>query len=341
MKELERHIEILLLSNDCVIVPELGGFVAHYIHARYDEDSCVFLPPLRTVGFNPMLKMNDSVLAQSYVDTYDISYPQALSRIEDEVKGLRNNLETNGFYELSSIGKLWVNHEGKLEFTPVLAGVLSPELYGLSSCELKQLAAGSQETIPATVKSDAQNNASTKAKVVDIQASQQNEKVITVKVSMLRNAIVAAVAIVACVLFVKPVNNIKRSEKIQSSVIQNIMPKSVTTGTPDLNAVHNKIIPTRKQEDKTQALSKQKEEEKINSSKPSFCIVLACGITRKNAELFAEDIRKQGFAETIVLNQSGIRVVYGNYGSQDEAYTALRKLSSNKNFKQGWVMKIK
>ena len=30
MIELARHIEILLLENDCVIVPELGGFIAHY-----------------------------------------------------------------------------------------------------------------------------------------------------------------------------------------------------------------------------------------------------------------------------------------------------------------------
>ena len=31
MKEIERHIESLLLHNDCVIVPDLGGFVAHHV----------------------------------------------------------------------------------------------------------------------------------------------------------------------------------------------------------------------------------------------------------------------------------------------------------------------
>ena len=38
--ELERHIEILLLSNDCVIVPDLGGFMAHHREAGYDEHVC-------------------------------------------------------------------------------------------------------------------------------------------------------------------------------------------------------------------------------------------------------------------------------------------------------------
>ena len=60
--ELERHIEILLLSNDCVIVPDLGGFMAHHLEAHYDEESQLFLPPQRTLGFNPQLKLNDSLL---------------------------------------------------------------------------------------------------------------------------------------------------------------------------------------------------------------------------------------------------------------------------------------
>ena len=62
MIELERHIEILLLNNDCVIVPGLGGFVAHHVDACYDDVENRFFPPMRTVGFNPKLDMNDSLL---------------------------------------------------------------------------------------------------------------------------------------------------------------------------------------------------------------------------------------------------------------------------------------
>ena len=89
MTELERHIAKLLLDNDCVIVPGFGGFMAHHIAASYDEKSHIFLPPTRTVGFNPRLTMNDSVLAQDYVSCYDLSYPEALKRIESEVDEFR------------------------------------------------------------------------------------------------------------------------------------------------------------------------------------------------------------------------------------------------------------
>ena len=44
MIELAQHIEVLLLENDCVIVPGLGGFVAHYAPAMSGGREYVFAP---------------------------------------------------------------------------------------------------------------------------------------------------------------------------------------------------------------------------------------------------------------------------------------------------------
>lgn len=44
MIELAQHIEALLLENDCVIVPGLGGFVAHYTPAMRVAEENTFLP---------------------------------------------------------------------------------------------------------------------------------------------------------------------------------------------------------------------------------------------------------------------------------------------------------
>ena len=112
MIELDRHIEILLLSNDCVIVPCLGGFVASHVSARYDDNDNMFIPPLRTLGFNAKLNVNDSLLVQSYAETYDISYPEAYTRIENEVNELKQHLANNGSFMLNGIGTLYMNKEG-------------------------------------------------------------------------------------------------------------------------------------------------------------------------------------------------------------------------------------
>ena len=82
----------------------------------------MFIPPLRTLGFNPKLRVNDSLLVQSYSDAYDISFPDALTRIEAEVEELRQHVENNGVYELNNIGTLYLNAEANRRFNPVGMG---------------------------------------------------------------------------------------------------------------------------------------------------------------------------------------------------------------------------
>ena len=77
MKELVKHIEILLLDHDCVVVPQIGGFVTCNAPAKYVEEENLFLPPIRTVGFNERLKADDGLLVRSYVEAYDCSDTEA------------------------------------------------------------------------------------------------------------------------------------------------------------------------------------------------------------------------------------------------------------------------
>lgn len=139
MFELDRHIEILLLKNSCVIVPGFGGFMAHHESARFDETDGMMVPPMRTVGFNPQLTLNDSLLVQSYIEAYDISYPEALRMIESEVAELRLRLERDRYFDVSSVGRLYLNDYGQYEFEPCSAGILTPSFYGLSGVEIQKL----------------------------------------------------------------------------------------------------------------------------------------------------------------------------------------------------------
>ena len=82
MIELSQHIENLLLENDCVVIPRLGGFIAHYQPATYVEEEGLFLPPTRVVGFNPQLRMNDGLLVQSFMDVYGTNFSDANRMIE-------------------------------------------------------------------------------------------------------------------------------------------------------------------------------------------------------------------------------------------------------------------
>ena len=133
MNELSRHIEILLLSNDCVIVPGFGGFVAHHKVAEYDMEEKTFYPPQRVLGFNSQLVLNDSLLVQSYAEAYDLSYPEALRKIENEVEEIKQQIEIEGEYKFRGIGTVSKTAEGYYDFEPCVAGLGSPGLYGFTS----------------------------------------------------------------------------------------------------------------------------------------------------------------------------------------------------------------
>ena len=141
MIELTKHIEILLLENDCVIVPGLGGFIAHYQPAHYEEEEGVFLPPTRTVGFNPQLTMNDGLLTQAYMQTYHTDFPDASRKIAQKVNELKEILYSEGMVEMPGIGVLHYTLYNTYEFHPQVSGVLSPTLYGLDAYSISPLAA--------------------------------------------------------------------------------------------------------------------------------------------------------------------------------------------------------
>ena len=150
MIELSKHIEFLLLENDCVIVPELGGFIAHYQPAHYEEEEGVYLPPYRTVGFNPELTMNDGLLTQSFMHSYHTDFPDATRIIISKVEEMKDILYREGLVELHGIGKLHYTIYNTFEFHPNEQGVISPSLYALETFSIQPLSAVVEE-IPSKV----------------------------------------------------------------------------------------------------------------------------------------------------------------------------------------------
>lgn len=375
MIELKRHIEILLLDNDCVVVPGLGGFVAHHIDARYDARDGVYLPPLRTLGFNQKLDMNDSLLAQSYVEAYDMSYPEAMRKIDEEVGELKSALEKDGFYDLSDIGTLVLNADGRYEFDPCESGILTPSLYGLSSVDVPLLLEdGGAATIPAAIEMPVKSVTEERggAEKPAAQQSQQvfpygesklaeklsadgdgdSEKTISIKVSLLRNVLAVACAVLAFFMLATPINNVNDEMSVSmsgigSGLLYNLVPRDANPGAANVAGEKIKAIPSARPVN----IMRKKVESPIKGVKPVskqkdmqtevYCIVLACRITKPNADAFVKTLHKQGLDEARVLEQDGesLKVVYGNYESKTKALSELKQLRENEALSSSWIYK--
>ncbi len=343
--ELERHIEILLLGNDCVVVPELGGFVAHHASARYDRESGIFLPPYRAIGFNPQLKMNDSLLVQSYVEAYDISYPEALRKLEKDVAQLRHTLDSEGSYYLNGIGELFTNDQGKLEFSPCEAGVLTPRFYGLGSFEMPTLTKSIRKAKEAQIYDSTESAGKTetsghKSRIVYIDAEKDTGyKMLNIRLNALRNAAVAAVIFVAVFLMVSPNGHLKNGlaeRQVRSGILYNMFNIDEAEGTKDKKAT----MPERKTTEAKKSITVKKTK-KIEDNKPYWAIVLCSHVPMKNAQSYASMLENEGIKGLeIAGTESSAKVLYGRYPTEAEAYEALRQHHGNLRFKQGWVLGI-
>lgn len=361
MIELERHIEVLLLNNDCVIIPNFGGFMVHHVEARYDEKDHIFLPPYRTLGFNPQLKMNDSLLAQSYIEAYDISYPEAIKRIVSEVDELNQILDNEGEYELNDIGTLHRNEMGSFDFVPCDAGILTPYLYGLSSFELESLSSIKAKRNKEVIEAEKEitniptgiqalekanifaNQSSLSNKTEDEQEDQ--EKSIRISISMLRNTAAVAILFVVLMLIPTPLSN-KKDKLIQSelntSLLYKIIPNDVITEKAGVNPLEK--IASKPQPESTKEVKAKEVVEEVNTPKKQetfYTIVLASRITKKNAEAYTKSLKTKGLENAEMIAKGGhVKVICGRYESEKEAYKAMNKLNNNPDFADCWVTKI-
>ena len=336
--ELERHIEILLLQNDCVIVPQLGGFVAHHVDARYDSRDNMFLPPMRTLGFNQKLQINDTLLAQSYIEAYDISYPEAMSRINDDVNELKQRIENEGSYALNGIGVLSYNENGSYEFKPCEAGILTPDIYNVSKKHAPMI-------IEPVIKND----------VEEEPEHHEGAKIISFRVDTLKNAVAIAAAILAIFFFSIPLTNgdsgdVKMSH-IDTGMLQRLMPKQAVKGKPIVLTEHIDTASKESVETITVAKKDSLPVETVKTVEPVkqeqteksyFAIVLASKVSIKNASIYVEQLKKQGFCNVEILQKNGNKVLMGHYNNMNDAYQALNCLRYKcDKFEDAWVYEVK
>lgn len=354
MIEVEKHITNLLLRHDCVMVPGFGGFVAHHVSAVYDDRSSLFYPPSRTLGFNPALKMNDSMLVQSYVDVFDVSYPEAQRMIDDDVELLRSAIQEHGFYEMYGLGTLRLNDiEGHYDFEPCEAGILTPAFYGLSSVAIARQNAQEEEakepsTAVVSIPFAAEHSGN---KRENEEETERQQPVKIRSMSAVYSYAVACVVAILLVFFPSTVNNggDGTTETLaDANLLQRVMPKGATTELPSITFDKHltEAADSAVAQDfsaNTQRLGNDRSAEDGVSvvAPPYYTIVLASKVSRRNADDFVARLHGKGFTDVEAdATGSHIKVLSGKYKDKDAAVAAMKELRDKAGVTDAWLMKV-
>ena len=378
MIELARHIEILLLENDCVIIPDFGGFIAHYQPARYVKEENLYLPPVRTIGFNPQLTINDGLLVQSYMQAHHTDFPDATRMIEEEVAGLKENLYKEGCAEIHGIGVLHYNIHGTYEFHPNEDGALSPALYGLGSFSISRL-----EYLTSTI--------STTTREL-LPQQEKRKRTVRLKRQWIGNAVAVAAAVLLFFFLSVPVENTYvdkgnyaslgtdglfdaiRSQSLATTLItvpgkpqqpkktgiknnQNTLKpvavKVEKVGKVEETAPKNIVVTSLSTEQpakpvvKPSATSKPAPEKKetaapVANKKGNYCIIVSSLPTANDAQQVLNDYKQKGYKDATIIEGNGrYRLSLCSFADKAAAYKKLNELKQNDAFKNAWVLSSK
>jgi hypothetical protein len=142
---LSNYIADLLLKNNCVIVPNFGGFIANYKSAVIDNSKNRIFPPSKSVLFNNALTSNDGLLANYVAQKLELSYASSLNKIDEKSTEWKSSLKNGERIHIGEIGFLFSDN-GKIQFEQNREFNLLLDAYGLSAVQFMPVIEGQVST---------------------------------------------------------------------------------------------------------------------------------------------------------------------------------------------------
>lgn len=330
MKTIGNHIEELLQWYNCVVVPGVGGFLTNYREADIEmegEEECSVFPPLREVRFNQSLVDNDGILVHAYMQTYDASYPSAERQMQLEIADMLDFLSVEGKYNIGHIGSLHQDLFGNLCFKTSEMGVASPYLYGLPAFCADTLASmRHQQEVMNTL---AETAFSPIERIEQARENVKGKGDLVVRIGRRWIDFTVSVAAAIMLFFVVATPTMHRQHNSPTDVVSASVPSS--------------MVFSEKSNTKSKNTATSQSQKEVSAKDKDFTIVLACYVTRENAEYFLANLQKEGLNEgRYVKTGHKSWILYSRYESKEAANTALSILrKQNKSFAEAWVIKSK
>jgi len=152
MLDISGHIASLLHRFDCVVIPDMGGFVANYSPAVLDRKKGVIYPPSKGIIFNKNLVKNDGLLVSEIAHDKGITYNEALYTLSHFVNAAKQTLQQGGRIEITGLGYLYFDGEKNLQYLAHQTVNFLNDSYGLNPVMAVPVAGKMEEIKPVLEK---------------------------------------------------------------------------------------------------------------------------------------------------------------------------------------------
>lgn len=132
-KSVVHYISELLFLNDCVIVPEFGGFVGNRKSAQLNKTTGALTPPSKQILFNTNLKTNDGLLISHIANQEGISQEIAKKNVTAFANESNSKLNTSKVLRIEKIGLFTLGKEGNIIYLQDSSTNYSLDAFGMTT----------------------------------------------------------------------------------------------------------------------------------------------------------------------------------------------------------------
>ncbi|MFD2563616.1 HU domain-containing protein [Aquimarina rubra] len=340
MNNTAKYISELLYRYECVILPGFGAFLTKRQPAMIQESTHAFFPPQKSISFNSQLQNNDGLLANYIATAENISYTDAVAKIQRYVLSLNNKMASGKRIELEGIGSFFTSVEDTLQFEPSQDVNYLTEAFGLNSFISPSIIRKEEKTAPKVVMAQVTREAYKE----EVQAIEETTPIAFTPERRSERPYLryAAVAILGLGLigslglneFNNRINlhNDGLSIKAEKEIENKIQEATFEIASP-LPAINLNII-------KAEESSSENSETDINPSiSGKYHVVAGAFRIKKNATKKVLKLKAKGFdARLIGVNKYGLhQVVYNSYENRLEALKALQNIKKQQD-RRAWLL---
>lgn len=339
MENLIKYTSKLIAQHNCVIIPELGAFLAHSIPASYNAEDGLFMPPHRTMGFNPQITVDDALLLSEYIDEQQFTYEEAGKALRKDVAKLRHELSAKGIVRFGELGTFSMNVTGGISFDPAPNGIDDPYNFGFEPIAMPLLSQIDKKDIVIkrrNFKKYASIAIAAALTLFFISPIGDNAYAPSLKAGF--------VAVETASTVSEPVNeavtiNQCEIEPVADTVTENIITKSQTVE-PIIEAQPEQVVAVEVAEvpmTEPVVAEQPAKEHAIIENENSFHIIVASTPNEEKAQLAIKELSAKMQAEYSVVKGNGRhRIAHSSYSSIDEANEALAQVKNT--FPDAWVL---
>lgn len=342
---LEFVIQDLLHKKNFITIPGFGSFVSHYQAARIVKSDYVkFIPPSKTIVFNPLLDSDDGVLQNILIEEYQLELTDAQKEISLFVNQTKEILLLKKIWELQGIGTFFYDSQNTLQFQETSSQNYLPDSFGLSDFSLHILP---------------------KEQVLEDYISKKKEQVTPLHKKIIKTAFIASPIILGAIL----IPNILQTQQYtgivslfrdtevtidfsvpqkpqpiafiaQSNVVKNEEIIAETTKIIQ-EKTSTEIVETPKKIFSNKTTTKIKKEiipiDNATASSNSFFIIIGSFSTIENAKKLIKSLKNESFNAGILTNDNKIRVYISAFTTKNDAIEKLQLIKNTTPYSTAWI----